>query len=315
MSDSDGRADDLVPDELLNSQVLITGGAGFIGSHLADTLVDHADVRILDDLSTGTRANVPEAATFIEGDIRDEATVTDAAADVDVVFHEAANSSVKQSVEDPLESHRTNIMGSVSVLEAARKADARVVSASSAAIYGVPDRVPITEQHPKQPTSPYGVEKLALDRDTMLYNDVYGLPTVNLRYFNVYGPRQVASEYSGVIDVFLGQAKRNDNITIDGDGSQTRDFVHIDDIVQANLRAAVTDSVGESYNIGNGGSITIEELAESVRSVTDSASELTYTDPRPGDIPESCADISKAQRELGYDPQLSLNTGLSTLAD
>jgi UDP-glucose 4-epimerase len=302
-----------VPDALVGDTVVITGGAGFVGSHLAEALVGETEVRILDDLSTGSADRVPEEAVLVRGDVRDEGTVAAAVEGADVVFHEAANASVQRSIAAPRESHDINVGGAVTVLEAARAADARVVSASSTAIYGPPERVPIEESDPKRPQSPYGVEKLALDRDTLVYNDLYGLPTVSLRYFNVYGARQGAGDYSGVIDVFLDQARRGDPITVDGDGSQTRDFVHVRDVVQANLRAAVTDSVGTAFNVGTGESVSIEALAETVRAVTGSSSRLTYTDPRPGDIQHSRADISNARAELGYEPTVDLEAGLEAL--
>lgn len=304
-----------VPEELVGATVLVTGGAGFIGSHLVNALVDVADVRILDNLSTGSIQEVPEGATLIEGDIRDEQALAEAAEGVDVVFHLAANASVERSIEAPIASHETNIMGSINVLEAARKADARVVSASSTAIYGPPEQLPVAESAGTEPTSPYGVEKMVLDRDTLLYNELYGLPTVSLRYFNVYGPGQGANDYSGVINIFLDQARRGVPLTIDGDGSQTRDFVHVRDIVQANLRAAVTDSVGEAFNIGSGHSVSIEELAKQIVETTGSSSELMYTEPRPGDIPRSRADISKAEELLDYEPTVTLEEGLETLVE
>ena len=302
-----------VPAALTETTVLVTGGAGFIGSHIADALVGTAEVRVLDNLSVGTTERLPEDVTFIEADIRDRAAVRNAVEGVDVIFHEAGNASVQRSIEGPVASHRTNVVGSAVVLDAARAVDARVVSASSTAIYGHPEQVPIAESVRKAPTSPYGVEKLALDRDTVLYNELYDLPTVSLRYFNVYGPRQTASEYSGVIDVFLRQAEAGEDITVDGDGSQTRDFVHVRDVVRANLLAAVTDAVGTAFNVGTGESVSIESLARTVHEVTGSSSDLTYTDPRPGDITESCADISKAREHLGYEPTVSLEDGLATL--
>lgn len=304
-----------VPDELVGKTILVTGGAGFIGSHLVDALAPVATVRILDDLSTGSTDRVPDGVTVIEGDIRDLQAVEEAVDGVDVVFHLAANASVERSITAPIASHETNIMGTITVLEAARKADARVVSASSTAIYGAPEQLPVTETDRKEPTSPYGVEKLLLDRDTLLYNDLYGLPTVSLRYFNVYGPGQGANDYSGVITIFLDQARRNVPLTIDGDGSQTRDFVHVRDIVQANLLAAVTDSVGQAFNIGSGDSVTIEDLAKQIIETTGSTADLVYTEPRPGDIPHSRADISKARELLGYEPTVSLETGLETLVE
>ncbi|WP_137284527.1 NAD-dependent epimerase/dehydratase family protein [Halorussus salinisoli] len=295
--------------------ILVTGGGGFIGSHIADALTAQNDVRILDDFSTGSRTNVPATATIIEGDIRDEDTLATAMSGVDIVFHQAALVSVQQSIEQPETSHSINLKATISLLEHAREEDARVVAASSAAIYGEPQTVPVTETAPKTPTSPYGADKLSLDHYMRLYYNLYGVETVALRYFNAYGPRQTAGDYSGVISIFKEQAMNGNPITVNGEGTQTRDFVHVDDIVQANLRAATTSHVGEAYNIGTGSSVTIQELAESIHEVADSESEIVHTDPRPGDIQHSCADITKAREHLKYSPNVSLETGLETLIE
>lgn len=295
--------------------ILITGGAGFIGSHLATTLASDNDIRILDALTTGQRANVPTEATFIEGDIRDDDALTRAMTDVDLVFHEAALVSVQRSVEEPQTSHEINSKATLSLLEIARDHDARVVLASSAAIYGHPESVPIAETAPKEPTSPYGLDKLTTDHYARLYNELYDLDTVALRYFNAYGPGQVAGDYSGVISVFIDQALSGDEITVHGEGDQTRDFVYIDDIVQANLRAATTDAVGKAYNIGTGESVTIRELAELIQDITDTESDIVHTDGRSGDIQHSEATISRAQDYLAYEPTVSLREGLEQTVD
>ena len=299
---------------LHDQTVLVTGGAGFVGSHIADALVDDNEVRVLDDFSSGRRDNVPDGATVVEGDICDPDTVTEATQDVDVVFHEAGLVSVPKSVEVPEESHETNVSATLSILEAARREDARVVVASSVAIYGSPLDVPIHEEDPKAPTSPYGVDKLAIDHYTRLYSDLYDLETVALRYFNVYGPRQSAGEYSGVVSTFLEQARSGQPITVEGEGDQTRDFVHVSDVVRANLAAATTDNVGRAYNVGTGESITIRGLAELVRDVTDSTSDVTHVDPRAADIDRSEADVTRARRQLDYQPQVDLEDGLRELA-
>lgn len=294
--------------------MLITGGAGFIGSHLATALVDENDVRVLDDLSTGHVEKAPDEVSLIEGDIRDPETVREAMSGVDIVFHEAANPSVQRSIEDPRGSLSTNAEGTVTVLEAARKEESRVVTASSTAIYGTPETIPVSEETSTDPASPYALEKLAADHYTRLYNELYGLPTVSLRYFNVYGPGQSGGDYSGVIGIFFEQARAGEPITIEGDGNQTRDFVHVDDVVQANIAAATTDAVGKAFNIGTGDSVTITELAETIRELTGSESEIEYVDRRPGDVRHSRADISKATRLLDYSPEVSLKEGLRTLA-
>ncbi|WP_129116653.1 NAD-dependent epimerase/dehydratase family protein [Halegenticoccus tardaugens] len=301
--------------QLSGRSVLVTGGAGFIGSHLVDALVGENDVRVLDDLSSGTRDNLADDATLFEGDVRDPALLDRAMDGVDVVFHTAALVSVAESTEHPERSHRINATGSLSVLERARREDARVVLSSSAAVYGPPESTPICESDGKSPTSPYGIDKLAADGYARIYHDLYGVDTVALRYFNVYGPRQTANQYSGVVTTFLQQAREGRPITVEGDGTQTRDFVHVDDVVRANLLAANTDAVGDAYNVGTGSSVSIAELARLIREVTDSDSEVVHVDARPGDIDHSRADIDRIRRRLGYEPTVSLSDGLASLCD
>lgn len=293
--------------------VLVTGGAGFVGSHLVDALVADNEVRVVDDFSTGSRANLPAGVTVFEGDVRDGELVAEAMDGVDLVFHEAAMVSVARSVEEPELSHDVTAGATVRVLDHARRQDARVVLASSAAVYGHPESVPIAETASKNPTSPYGVDKLTADHYARIYNELYDLPTVALRYFNVYGPRQTAGDYSGVISVFVDQATSGEAITVEGDGEQTRDFVHVSDVVAANLSAATTDHVGEAFNVGTGESCTINELAKTIRTVADSDSEITHVEPRQGDVRHSRPDVSKAREKLGYEATTSLADGLSTL--
>nr|WP_200778334.1 NAD-dependent epimerase/dehydratase family protein [Halobaculum gomorrense] len=288
----------------------MTGGAGFIGSHLSDALVDDNDVRVIDNLTSGERSTLPDDVTFVHGDIRDEDTLSQLVADVDVVFHEAALVSVQHSIEDPVESHETNTRATLGLLEAARANDVRVVLASSAAIYGHPESVPISETARKEPTSPYGLDKLAIDHYARLYANLYDVETIPLRYFNVYGPGQVAGDYSGVISVFIEQALSGENITVHGDGDQTRDFVYIDDVVRANCAAATTDVVGQAYNVGTGESISVRELAEEIQDITDTCSDIVHTDARSGDIAHSQADISRMRDQLGVEPTVSLREGL-----
>ncbi len=302
------------PETLRDSTVLVTGGAGFIGSHLVEALAPIADVRVLDNFSTGDREHLPADVTVVEGDIRDPIALQTAARGVDVIFHQAAVVSVTQTVEAPRQTSGTNLDGTLLVFEQARQEDARVVLASSAAVYGHPDELPVPESASTEPTSPYGVQKLAIDQYARLYEELYDLPTVALRYFNAYGPRQ-QGPYSGVISTFFEQARAEEPITVAGDGNQTRDFVHVSDIVRANLAAATTDAVGTSFNVGTGERTSILELAETIRDVTDSSSPIVHRDKRPGDIRHSGADISKAERALGFEPRIELESGLTALAN
>lgn len=299
--------------DITNKTILVTGGAGFIGSHLVDSLVADNEVRILDNLTTGSKDNINQDATFIRGDMRNEKKIEKALQNVDVVFHQAAQVSVNKSVEDPEESFSNNTSATLKLLEQARNLDYKLIVASSCAIYGDPVELPITEDHPKDPQSPYGLEKLTVDRYVRLYNELYDIETVALRYFNVYGPRQSGGEYSGVISAFLQQAINNEPLTIHGDGSQTRDFIHVDDVVRANRLAAAADTAGNAYNVGTGSSVSIRHLAERIRDVCESSSEITHTDPRKGDIERSRADIGKIRTQFGFNPEIDLTEGLESL--
>ena len=292
--------------------VLVTGGAGFVGSHLVDALVEENGVRVLDDLSTGEPAHVHEDATFIEGDVEDASVRERAMADVDLIFHQAAIVDVPESVKHPRETHRVNLEAGLELLEAARREDARVVLASSAAVYGHPEELPVAETTAREPTSPYGVQKLSLDQYAQVYADLYDLPTVALRYFNIYGPRQ-RGPYSGVISTFLEQAQAGQPITVEGDGEQTRDFVHVEDVVRANLLAATTDDVGEAYNVGTGDRTSIRALAETIREATGADVPIVHRPPREGDVRHSEADVSKARRRLGFEATISLESGIRDL--
>lgn len=296
-----------------NQTVLVTGGAGFIGSHLVDRLIQSNEVRVLDNLSTGSRTNPPADAELVVGDVRDTELLSELTQDIDIVFHQAAQVSVQRSIEDPSESFSTNLEPTVELLELARKRGFRVVVASSCAIYGDPVYTPIDEEHRTSPNSPYGLEKLTLDRYTQLYNDLYDVETVALRYFNVYGPRQSASDYSGVIGIFREQAANGDDLTVEGDGQQTRDFIHVDDVIQANMYAAETKETGHAYNVGTGSATSIQELAETVQSLSESTPDIAHVEGRTGDIAESRADITKIQDKMGFEPDVSLREGLRSL--
>ncbi|GGM65108.1 UDP-glucose 4-epimerase [Halarchaeum rubridurum] len=299
---------------LSEATALVTGGAGFVGGHLARALCERgATVHVLDDCSTGAPERVPDAATLVEGDVRDDAAVREAMAGVDVVFHEAAIVSVERSVDDPEGTHAVNVDATLGVLEAAREVGARVVFASSAAIYGAPKAVPVPEGAPKEPSSPYGLEKLSADHYCRLYADLYGVETVALRYFNVYGPGQRGGPYSGVITKFAEQARAGGPLTVQGDGTQTRDFVHVADVVRANLAAATTDETGTAYNVGTGRAVEIRELAALIRDRVAPGAEIVHGEARAGDIRASVADVSKAREELDFEAETALADGLDDL--
>lgn len=295
------------------NHALVTGGAGFIGSHLVDALVQANTVTVLDDRSSGSLSNVHPQVRFVEGDIRERETVAAILEDVDVVFHQAGQVSVEASIENPVESQSVNVGGTIELLDCARQADVRVVAASSAAVYGHPSSVPVRESARLRPTSPYGVDKLALDQYTRRFAELYGLPTVALRYFNVYGPRQSATSYSGVISTFLEQARRGDPLTVHGEGTQTRDFIHVSDVVRANIRAATTRYTGEAFNIGTGSKTSIDELADRIRQLVTADSDIVHVDGRRGDIEHSCAETEKAKTLLDFEPRVGLTEGLETL--
>ncbi|MFO7832642.1 MAG: NAD-dependent epimerase/dehydratase family protein [Halohasta sp.] len=294
--------------------ILITGGAGFIGSHLVAALAADNDVTVLDNCSGGEPARLPATVDLHRGDIR-EASARDALiAEADIVYHEAALVSVEESLERPVESHGTNVAATVDLLDTAREHDTRVVFASSCAIYGDPTGVPISETEPASPLSPYAVDKLAADHYVRVYGRQFDFPTVALRYFNVYGPGQ-HGDYSGVIDAFVERARAGEPLEVHGAGDQTRDFVHVSDIVRANLAAGVTPHTGRAYNIGTGREATIRELAETIRDLVGTDAPITHTDRRPGDISRSRADLTRSTERLGYEPTVGLADGLGTVLD
>lgn len=289
----------------------MTGGAGFIGSHIAKSLTPSNDVWILDDLSAGSLANLPDDVRFVEGDVREVTTLEPfASLDLDVIYHQAALVDVDRSIDDPRSSHSRNATGTLELLELARRTDARAVTASSAAIYGPVDDLPIHEFNRPSPSSPYGVDKLMVDHYTRLYHELYGLETVTLRYFNVYGPGQSSTDYSGVMTSFLTRAMEGRPMSIHGDGGQTRDFVYVGDVVDANLLAAGTDHVGMAFNIGSGRRTSILELANLIGEVTGDQSRIVHTDPREGDVRHSQADISRARELLDFEPETTLESGI-----
>jgi UDP-glucose 4-epimerase len=296
---------------------LVTGGAGFIGSHIVAALVSEGvRVVVVDNLSTGHLHNLESllsAITFIEGDIRDAALLDKAASDVEVVFHEAAVVSVPHSVEHPLESADVNDIGTLQVLEAARRQGCRrVVLASSSAVYGDDPTLPKTEQMAPRPQSPYAVQKLTNEHYAALFAALYGLETVCLRYFNVFGPRQdPSSAYSGVISLFMDRAARGRPPVIYGDGEQTRDFIYVEDVVRANLLAASAEAAsGRIVNVGRGEAISINALWQHVAGLAGIDLEPDYAAPRTGDIRHSLSTIAWAREVLTFVPQMTFSDGL-----
>jgi nucleoside-diphosphate-sugar epimerase len=303
------------------ARILVTGGAGFIGSHIAAALRAQGDeVRILDDLSTGHRSNLDAigGVEFLEGSVCDRETVGRAVSGCDYVFHEAALASVPRSIENPWACNHTNVEGTLNVLVAARDAGVqRVVYASSSAAYGDSELLPKVESMPVNPKSPYAVAKLAGEHYTSAFAQVYGMQTLSIRYFNVFGPRQDPdSPYAAVIPLFISALLDGRPATIHGDGEQTRDFTYIENVVHANLLALrVPRLAGEVINVALGGRMSLNELYASLTAVLRSELEPVHVDPRPGDVRHSQADIEAARRLLGYEAQVPLEEGLRRTVD
>lgn len=300
------------------AKYLITGGAGFIGSHLAQALLDRGEsVRVLDNLATGRESNldlIRDRAEVIVGDVRDLDTVRAATEGVEVVFHQAALASVPRSIADPLGSLAANVTGTQHVLLAARDGGVRrVVYASSSSVYGDTPVLPKREDMPTNPLSPYAVQKLTGELMCGVFTRVYQLETVALRYFNVFGPRQDPnSQYAAVIPRFLTALAQGKRPTVYGDGSQTRDFTYIANVVQANILAAdAPEAVGRAMNIGCGERISLNHVLRQAGELLGVAVDAEYVDPRPGDIRDSLADINLAQRLLGYQPVVGFSQGLA----
>ena len=306
---------------------LVTGGAGFIGSHIVDRLLNEGfEVTVIDNLDTGCLENVAHHKDnkrfhFVKGDIRDYSLVKRTVKGADAVFHEAALASVILSIRDPTITNEINVVGTLNLLKASLDLGVkRFVYASSAAVYGNTNRVQKKEDMPLNPTSPYGVSKLAAEKYVEIFHELYGLETVSLRYFNVYGPRQRLDEkwaYGSVINIFLDRLLRNMPPVIYGDGKQTRDFVYVKDAVEANMLALRrNDAVGETFNIGTGKRITVNKVAQLLKRMTSKENlENVYSDSRLGDVRHGYADISKAIRILNYEPKFSIERGLGELVN
>ncbi len=299
-------------------RALVTGGAGFIGSHLVDRLLaENFSVRVLDDFSSGHEANLTQARGVIEllhGDIRDSALVAAAVDGVDVVFHEAAIASVVRSIEEPERTNAVNLDGTLQLLCAARAAGVRrVVCAVSSAVYGNAEERPKREESLPNPLSPYAFQKYAVEVYSRLFTELYGLETVCLRYFNVYGPRQdPKSEYAAVVPRFLAACLAEESPHIFGDGEQTRDFVFVDDVVEANwLAARAPGAVGLALNVASGRETSLNQLFEVIQELLDSKLVPVHEPPRVGDVRRSVASLERTSRALGYVPRTDLRQGLA----
>ena len=302
---------------MANELVLVTGGAGFIGSHLARRLLrDGYRVRVLDDLKTGKRENLEPVYSqidFVHGSVADAGDARRAVQDVDCIFHQAAIPSVPRSVADPIGSHHANVTGTLTLLDAARHAKVRrVVYAASSSAYGNTPTLPKVETMPTDPLSPYAVAKLAGENYCKAFTRVYGLETVCLRYFNVFGPRQDPnSEYAAVIPKFVLALLEDRPITIQGDGEQSRDFTFIDNTVEGNLKAMTArDASGETCNLACGERFTLNEMVQMLAEITGVTPQIQYLEGRTGDVKHSLADIQKARRLLNYEPIVSFRDGL-----
>src|SRR6516165_525988 len=302
---------------LIMAICLVTGGAGFIGSHLVEALLGAGHtVRVLDNFSTGSRDNlaaVRDRIDIIPGDITDLETVHIAMREVEFVYHQAALASVPRSVADPMGTHNACATGTLHVLIAARDAQVkRVVYAASSSAYGNTERLPKTETDPTNPLSPYAVAKLAGEHYCSAFTSVYGLETVRLRYFNVYGPRQTPdSPYAAVIPLFIQALTSGRSPLIHGDGEQSRDFTFVEDVVQANLLAADAAGVsGRVYNVACGRRTTLLELVAYLNELLGTRIAPVHTEPRPGDVRHSQADVSRAVADLGYRPTTDVAAGL-----
>jgi UDP-glucose 4-epimerase len=298
---------------------MVTGGAGFIGSHLVEALIKKGfEVRVLDDLSSGRRDNLAHLTgdfEFIEGDIRDARLVKAAVEGVDTVFHQAAMASVPRSVDDPQETNSVNIDGTLDLLCASRDAGVRrFVFASSSSIYGNAPELPKSEKMRLTPISPYGLQKQSGEQYTCMFHQLYGLETIALRYFNVFGPRQnPKSQYAAVIPIFITCMLDGRAPLVYGDGEQSRDFTYVDNVVHANILCmnAPSEAVGRAYNAACGQRYSLNDLLRMINRQIGCEIQAEYTDPRPGDVKHSQADIELARQQLGFDPEIGIEDGLA----
>jgi nucleoside-diphosphate-sugar epimerase len=295
-------------------KVLVTGGAGFIGSHLVERLLqENYEVRVLDNFSTGRRENILADVELVEGDLRSYERAHTAVRGCEVVFHQAALPSVPRSVQDPLTTNAANVIGTLNVLLSARDSDVRrVVFASSSSVYGANPTLPKAEDLPLAPISPYAVSKIAGEGYCRSFWEVYGLETVALRYFNVFGPRQdPRSQYAAVVPNFITALLAGEPPIVFGDGSQTRDFTYVGNVVDGTLRAMQAENAaGKTFNIACGEQVSVNRLLAELKKLIGADIEARYVEARPGEVTHSHADVSLAERELGYLPRIVLDEGL-----
>ncbi len=300
-------------------RTLVTGGAGFIGSNIVALLVGEGhEVTVIDNMLTGYRSNLDALAEVrvIDGDIRDESSIETAADGAEVILHLAASLGNKRSIEMPVDDADINVIGTLRVLEAARKYGTRkIVFSSSAGIFGELKTLPIDETHPLEPDSPYGATKLCAEKLCLAYGRLYGFEAVALRYFNVYGVNQRYDAYGNVIPIFANRLVKRNPLTVFSDGEQTRDFVNVRDVARANYNAALADGVSGAYNVASGTRITINELTRLMGEAAGIEPVVEYAPPRPGDVRDSLADISRAAEAFGYRPVVGLVEGLGEYMD
>ena len=296
------------------TRVLVTGGAGFIGSNLVARLRSQGvTVTVLDNLSSGYLSNLdpfPEVR-LVRGDVRDVAALDDAMTGAEVVFHLAASVGNTRSIDNPVEDAEINLIGTIRVLEAIRRHGARkIVFSSSAGIFGELRELPIREDHPVEPETPYGASKLAAEKVCLAYGRLYGFEAACLRYFNVYGVNQRFDAYGNVIPIFVHRVLAGEPMVIFGDGEQTRDLVNVSDVAAANVQAGITAGAVGAFNIASGTQVSVNRLAALVREYCGRSTEIQYGPPRPGDVRDSLADIGRAKRAFGFAPSVEIEAGL-----
>src|SRR3990167_7533176 len=295
-------------------KVLVTGGAGFIGSNLVKKLLMQRDeVFVLDNFLSGYKQNLTNLvdARLVEGDIRNSDLLDKLMTNVEIIYHLAASVGNKRSIDNPFLDADINVRGTLCLLEAARKHRVKkIIVSSSAGIFGELKTLPIREEHPIEPRTPYASSKLYAEKIALSYADLYGIEAVCLRYFNVYGPHQRLDPYGNVIPIFVFKMLNNQPLTVFGDGEQTRDFVHVYDVVQANIKAAQKPGLIGAFNIASGTQITLNQLIDELISISGIQPIIQYQTPRPGDVRHSLADITAAKNAFSYSPRVSLSKGL-----